>query len=68
MSMVSEHIIAKRVVTVTNMHNVLLFMLLRSCGNLSVEGNSSFRIRCDITNVNITTENKQENKARRALH
>jgi hypothetical protein len=68
MSMVSEHTIAKRVVTVTNMHNALLFMLLRSCGNLLVEGNSSFRIRCDITNVKTTTENKQENKARLALH
>jgi hypothetical protein len=68
MSMVSENGIAKRVVTVTNMHNVLLFMLCRSCANLSVEGNSSLRNRCDITNVKTTTENKPENKARRALH
>ena len=68
MSMVSENAFAKRVVTVTNMNNVLFVTLLRSCGNLSVEGNSSLRIRCDITNVKTTTANKQENKARRALH
>ena len=39
MSTLSESAIAKRVVTVTNMQNVLLVRLLVSCGNLSVEGN-----------------------------